>query len=257
MSDGPVRTEVRGDGRILVITLDRPGVRNAIDPELAKGVAAALERLDADASLRVAVLTGANSTFCSGMDLSAFCDATPAEAAATLDLLVKHRTGKPLIAALEGHALGGGLELALTCDLIVAAEDAQLGLPEVRWSLVPSGGGLLRLPGLLPPQVAMEMALTGEAQSGVRLHGLGLVAQLAPPGGALDAALELAARIAANGPLAVEASKSLVRDSRQRGDQDELWARQEEICERVNASGDAREGVAAFLARRDPEFRGD
>lgn len=253
MSEPPVRAEVV-DGRILLVTLDRPRVRNAIDPALAEGVAAAFDRLDAEDSLRVAVVTGANSTFCAGMDLAVFQDATPADAAATLDRLVRCRTEKPVIAAIEGYALGGGLEFALACDLIVAAEDAQLGLPEVRLSLVPSGGGLLRLPGLLPAPVAMEMALTGEAQSGARLHALGLVARLAPTGGALDAALELAALIATNGPLAVMASKSLVAEAARGEELERLWDRQEEICERVNASADAQEGIAAFLAGRKPDF---
>lgn len=248
MSPGPVIATAGEDG-VLLLTLSRPRVRNAIDPELAAGLGAGLARLEAEDELRVGVIAGAGGHFCAGMDLRAFGTASPAEVAAVLDPLVRFPPAKPVIAAIEGYALGGGLELALACDLIVAAEDARLGLPEVRLSLLPSGGGLPRLATRLPPATAMEMALAGSALSGARLHELGLVSRLTPPGRARAGALELAAEIAANGAAAVAAAQQLVRAAAGGGEEAALWTLQERLCAEVNSSAEARERVRGFLAR--------
>ena len=247
--------EVRLDERdgILLVTLNRPAVRNAIDEALSRGYAEALAQLDRRDDLAAAVVTGAGGSFCAGMDLRAFADA--AASAPALARVVRATTAKPLIAAVEGFAVGGGLELALTCDLIVAARDARLGLPEVRHSLVPAGGGLVRLPERLPAGVALELALTGDLLDAPRLHALGLVNRLAEPGGALEAALAMAARIAANGPLAVAGSRRIVREALASSGAP-AWALQDAVVGEVNGSADAREGVRAFAEKRSPVWTG-
>jgi enoyl-CoA hydratase len=250
----PVLT-VERDG-VLLVTLNRPAVRNAIDAPTAAGVAAALAELDDRDDLRVGVLTGAEDTFSAGMDLRAFAHVqAEGEAERALGAVVRRRPAKPLVAAVEGFAVGGGCEIALACDLIVAARDARFGVPEVRHSLVPAGGALLRLPQRLPFGVAMEMALTGAQVSAERLHEHGLVNRLVEPGAALEAALALAAQIVANGPLAVAASKRILWGQLDWAT-DEFWARQDEILAPVNASEDAREGVRAFAEKRPPVWRG-
>jgi enoyl-CoA hydratase len=254
MTDDPA-VVVAEHGSVLVATLNRPRVRNAINEELSVGLAAALERLDKRDDLRVAVLVGAGGTFCAGMDLREFSGRPPEEPAAALDRIVRHGARKPVIAAIEGYAVGGGLELALACDLIVAARDAQLGIPEVRRSLVPSGGALLRLPARVPFAVAMEMALTGVTLTGERLHATGLVSRVSPSGGALAAARTLADEIAACGPLAVNGSKALLWDQAT-GQAGDGWDRQAVVCDAVNTSADAQEGVTAFLEKRAPRFGG-
>lgn len=247
MNEAPVLSETRNDG-VVLITLNRPAARNAIDPALSAALQEDLRRLDRDEELRVAVLRGAGGDFCAGMDLHAFADATPEQAAETLDPLVREPPTKPVIAAVEGYALGGGLELALACDLIVAAADARLGLPEVKLALVPSGGGLLRLPRRIAPGVAAEMALTGAPRPAEELDRLGLFARLVPAGRAVAAALEIAAAIAANDPGAVAAAKALVRAGSRPAE--ELWEVQDRACRRLNAAPAARAAVAAFTASR-------
>jgi enoyl-CoA hydratase len=250
----PVLTEARAD--VLVVTLDRPRVRNAIDLETIDGLETALDRLDGDPALRAGVLTGASGTFCAGMDLKAFAavqDDSVAENA--LARIVRRTTRRPLIAAVEGFAVGGGCELALACDLIVAASDASFGLPEVRHSLVPSGGGLLRLPRRLPFGLAMEMALTGAMMGADRAFEHGLVNRLVAPGAALDAALALAAEVAANGPLALTAIKALVWGQLDQTSE-QYWAAQDRVLPAVNSSHDAREGVRAFTEKRAPVWEG-
>ena len=246
MSEAAVLREER-DG-ILVATLNRPSVRNAIDEELSRGLAAALDELDARDDLRVAVVAGAGGTFCAGMDLKAFEGEPRAVPAAALDRLVRRSTAKPVVAAVEGFAVGGGLELLATCDLVVAARDARVGLPEVRHSLVPSGGGLVRLPDRLPRGVVAEMGLIGGMVGAERLYELGFVARLAEPGAALERALALAAEVAANGPLAVAGVKRVLTAP--------TWELQDEVVESVNGSSDAAEGVRAFVEKRAPRWRG-
>src|SRR5918911_607038 len=190
--------------RILLITINRPDQRNAVNAAVAEGIAAALDELDDDEGLSVGVLTGAGKGFSAGMDLKAFVSGQrPWVGDRGFAGIVQRAARKPLIAAIEGFAVAGGLEVALACDLIVAAKGAQLGVPEVKRSLVAAGGALLRLPRRLPYGIAMELALTGDPIDAERAHALGVVNRLAEPGGAGDAALELAARIAPNGPLAL------------------------------------------------------
>ena len=224
MADAPVLTERHDD--VLIVTLNRPEVRNAIDLALAEGIAAAMDELDGDDAVRVGILTGAGRGFCAGMDLKAFLGGErPWVGDRGFAGLVERPPRKPLIAAVEGFALAGGLEVVLACDLVVAAQGTRLGIPEVKRSLVPAAGALLRLPQRLPYALAMELALTGDPITAERAAELGLVNRLAEPGGAVDAALELAAAIAANGPLAVAATKAVLRVQRD-WDEDEFWARQ-------------------------------
>nr|WP_221242854.1 crotonase/enoyl-CoA hydratase family protein [Conexibacter arvalis] len=247
-------TERRGP--ILLVTLNRPQARNAIDRQVAEALAAALATLDADERLAAAVLTGAAPGFCAGMDLKAFAADEEARAdGRPLGGVVPRPTAKPTIAAVEGFAVAGGLELALTCDLIVAARGARLGLPEVKRSLVAVGGGLLQLPLRVPAGIAKEIALTGEPIDAERAHAVGLVNRLAEPGEAVAVALELAGAIVANGPLAVRATKRIL-DERAGWSAEETWERQQEIGGPVLASDDAREGALAFAERRDPVWTG-
>ena len=199
------------NGGVMTITLNRPKAKNAVNLAVAKGVAAALDELDSNDDLRVAIITGAGGTFCSGMDLKAFAAGGMPEG---FNTFLQQGSQKPLIAAVEGFALAGGLEIALTCDLIVAAKGVRLGIPEVNKGLFAAGGGLFRLPNRGPYGVALEMALTSDPILAEQAHELGLVARLAEVGQACAVALELAERIARNAPLAVAASKQIIRASR-------------------------------------------
>jgi enoyl-CoA hydratase len=249
-----VLTERRG--RVLLITLNRPDARNSVDAALAAGVAAALEELDGDAELRVGVITGAGKGFSAGMDLKAFVRGESAYVDGRgFAGITQRSSAKPLIAAIEGFAVAGGLEVALSCDLIVAARGAKLGIPEVKRSLVAAGGALLRLPRRIPYHAAMEMALTGDPISAERGHELGLVNRLAGPGAAVDVAIELAEAVAKNAPLALAASKRIVLES-PGWSEDEAWGRQGEIAGPVFVSEDAREGATAFAEKREPVWRG-
>ena len=249
-----VRTERRG--RVLLVTLNRPDQRNAVNAAVAGGIAAALDALDADPALSVGVITGAGKGFCSGMDLKAFVTGeSPTVPGRGFAGITQRAADKPLIAAIEGFAVAGGLEVALSCDLIVAARGARLGIPEVKRSLVAAGGGLLRLPRMLPRNIAMELALTGELIMAERAHELGLVNRLTEPGAALGAGLELAEAIAQNGPLALAATKRILVESVDWPDR-EFFARQEAIAAPVRDSEDAREGATAFAEKREPVWTG-
>jgi len=242
--------------RVFVITINRPAQRNAVNAAVAAGIAGALEELDRDAGLSVGVLFGAGKGFCAGMDLKAFVTGErPSVPGRGFAGITQRSADKPLIAAVEGFALAGGLEVALACDLIVAARGARLGIPEVKRSLFAAGGGLLRLPRALPRNVAMEMALTGDPIVAERAHELGLVNRLAEPGEALAVALKLAGVIAANGPLALAATKRIMVESADWPDS-EFFERQQSIYDRVFNSEDAREGATAFAERRDPVWQG-
>jgi enoyl-CoA hydratase len=242
--------------RVLVVTINRPDQRNAINAAVAGGIAAALDDLDADPELSIGVLTGAGKGFCAGMDLKAFvAGESPHAGDRGFAGITRRAAAKPLIAAVEGFAVAGGLEVALACDLLVAARGARLGIPEVKRSLVASGGALLRLPRTLPRNVAMELALTGELIEAERGHALGLVNRLTEPGQALTAALELAAQIAENGPLALAATKRILRESVD-WPEAEFFTRQAQIADPVSASEDAREGATAFAEKRAPVWKG-
>ncbi len=243
-------------GGVLLITLNRPEARNAVNLAVAEGVAAALERLDGEAELQVGILTGAGGAFCAGMDLKAFVTGErPWVEGRGFAGIVQGPPRKPLIAAVEGFAVAGGFEIALACDLIVAARDARLGIPEVKRSLVAAGGALLHLPKRIPYHLAMELALTGDPIDAARGYEIGVVNRLAEPGQAVSAARELAAAIARNGPLALDASKRIVRSALD-WPEAEAWERQGEIAGPVFGSEDAREGATAFAEKRDPVWRG-
>lgn len=249
-----VLTERRDE--VLVVTLNRPQARNAVNGAVAEGVAAAMEELDSDVDLRTGILTGAEGTFCSGMDLKAFlAGEVPYAADRGFAGICSRPPEKPVIAAVEGYALAGGFEVALACDLIVASEEARFGIPEVKRSLVAAAGALIRLPKRIPYHQAMELALTGEPIPAQRAAELGLVNRLVPAGQALDAALELAEAIARNGPLALIASKKVVRSTHD-WPETEAWEEQGKIAGPVMASEDAREGAAAFAEKRDPVWKG-
>jgi enoyl-CoA hydratase len=253
-SDSAVLTQRRD--RVLVITLNRPDQRNAVNAAIAQGIAAALDELDSEAELSIGVITGAGKGFCSGMDLKAFvAGESPYADDRGFAGITQRASAKPLIAAIEGFAVAGGLEVALSCDLIVASRGARLGIPEVKRSLVAAGGGLLRLPRMLPRNIAMELALTGEPIQAERGHELGLVNRLSEPGQALDVALELAGQIAENGPLALAASKRILNESVDWPDA-EFFTRQGEIAGPVMGSEDAREGATAFAEKRPPVWKG-
>jgi enoyl-CoA hydratase len=242
--------------RVLVITINRPDQRNAVNAAVATGIAAAMDELDGEAQLSAGVITGAGKGFCAGMDLKAFVTGErPWAGDRGFAGITQRASVKPLIAAIEGFAVAGGLEVALACDLIVAARGARLGIPEVKRSLVAAGGGLLRLPRMLPRNVAMELALTGDPIGAERAHELGLVNRLAEPGEALSVALELASAIAQNGPLALAASKRILNEALDWPDS-EFFERQQDITEPVMASEDAREGATAFAEKRPPVWKG-
>ena len=255
MADEPAVLTERRDG-VLLITLNRPDARNAFNLAQAEGVAAALDELDGTDGISVGILTGAGKGFSAGMDLKAFVSGErPWVGDRGFAGIVQRGPEKPLIAAVEGFAVAGGFEVALACDLIVAARGAKLGIPEVKRSLVAAGGALLRLPRRIPYHVAMELALTGDPITAERGHELGVVNRLADPGDAVDVALGLAGEIAVNGPLALTASKSILQSASDWTMQ-EAWTRQGEIAGPVMASEDAREGSIAFAEKRDPVWRG-
>jgi enoyl-CoA hydratase len=238
--------------RVLVITLNRPDAMNAINGDLSNGLWSAIQDLNGDPGLTAGVLTGAGRGFCAGMDLKAF---SRGEDIGPMIKFIRAGSEKPLICAIEGFALAGGLELALSCDLLVAARGAKLGIPEVGVGLLAAGAGLFRLPGRVGYGKAMEMAITADPITAEEAAAHGLVARLAEPGSALQEALSLAERIARNAPLAVAASKQLIRAT-QGSTEEELWALQRPLQERVFASDDAREGPRAFAEKRPPEWSG-
>ena len=248
--ESAVLTERRG--RVMVITLNRPEAMNAINGALSEGLRSAVEDLDSDSGLTAGVVTGAGKGFCSGMDLKAF---SRGEDIGPMLEFVQNGATKPLVGAIEGFALAGGLELALSCDLLVAARGAKLGIPEVGVGLFAAGAGLFRLPGRVGYGTAMEMAITGDPITAEEAADHGLVSRLTEPGEALSAALVLAERIARNAPLAVAASKQLIRAT-QGATEEELWKIQRPHMATVWKSGDAKEGPRAFAEKRPPEWTG-
>ena len=241
---------------VLIITINRPEAKNAVNRAVAEGIAAAMEQLDNDKSVNAGILTGAGGTFCSGMDLKAFLKGElPTVSGKGFAGFVEAPPKKPLIAAVEGYALAGGMEIAIACDLLVANSKAQFGIPEVKRSLVAGGGGLLSLPSIIGKRMAMELALTGDFFSAQRAYEVGFVNRITD-GLAIDAALELAASVAANGPLALIATKRIINE-RPDWNSSEMWAKQAEIFGPVFASKDAREGPTAFAEKRKPNWLGE
>ncbi len=248
-----VLTEVR-DG-VLIITLNRPEAKNAANRALAEGVAAALDRLDGEDDLRVGIITGAGGTFCSGMDLKGFLRGElPSVKGRGFAGLTEAPPKKPLIAAVDGYALAGGFEVAIACDLIVANANAKFGIPEAKRGLAAAAGGLVRLPRQIGTRLAMELALTGDFVTAQRAYEMGLINRVTD-GPALDAAIELAAAITANGPLAVAKSKQVIVESRDWNDAD-MWTKQGETLGNLFMSEDAREGATAFAEKRKPNWKG-
>lgn len=251
-----VTTEKALDDRVLIISVNRPEARNAVNGQVARELAAAMDELDADPQLRLGILRGEGPGFSAGMDLKGFLQGdAPVVGDRGFGGFATKPPRKPLIAAIEGFAVAGGLEMALACDLIVAASDAKLGLPEVKRSLIAAGGGLLRLALRIPYHVAAEIALTGDHIPAERLYQVGLINRLAEPGRALDEALALAARIVDNAPLALDGTKYVLSNAADWG-LAEGWERQEEASRRAAESEDAREGATAFAERRAPVWRG-
>ncbi len=241
---------------IMTVTLNRPEAKNAANRALAEGVAAAMDELDSNDDIRVAILTGSGGTFCSGMDLKAFVSGElPMVEGRGFAGITEAPPQKPLIAAVEGFALAGGLELMISCDLVVAADNAKFGIPEVKRGLAAAGGGLVRLPRQIPQRLAMEMALTGDFYDAERAADMGLINQVVPAGTALQGARDLAAKICANGPLAVRLSKKVMVDSAD-WSTEEMWAKQQEIVNPVFSSQDAIEGSTAFAEKRAPNWTG-
>jgi enoyl-CoA hydratase len=253
VSDQVVLLERRD--RALLITLNRPEARNAVNAAMAAAIGAALDELDGEPELLVGVLTGAPPGFCAGMDLKAFAAGElPWVEGRGFAGIVERSSRKPLIAAIEGFALAGGLEVALACDLIVAARDARLAIPEVKRGLFAAAGALLRLPRAIPYYAAAEMAFTGEPLPAERLHALGLINRLTDPGGALAAALELAATIGENSPLGIRTSKQVL-EQQQDWSREDAWKRQAQLLEEVLAAPDAMEGAIAFAEKRKPNWQ--
>lgn len=241
---------------VMTITLNRPKAKNAVNKALAEAVSAAIDELEANDELRVAIVTGADGTFCSGMDLKAFVTGElPIVEGRGFGGLTEYTASKPLIAAVEGYALAGGFELAISCDLVVAADDSKFGIPEVKRGLAAAAGGLAKLPKQIPPRIAMELALTGDFISAQRAYDLGLINQVVPAGTAVDAARALAEKIAANGPLAVAASKQVVA-SAQDWNTANMFSEQMKLIQPVLTSKDAIEGAMAFAEKRAPNWQG-
>lgn len=256
MNDMNKELQLESHGPVRVLRLNRPQARNAMTGALAQVVATAIDEFEASDEWHVAVITGEGGHFCAGMDLKAFTRGElPWDPVRGFGGLTEKPPAKPIIAAVEGYAVAGGFELVLACDLIVAAENAQFGLPEVRRGLVASAGGLMRLPKRLPYFLAMEMALTGDLLPAERAWSQGLINRLVKPGQALEEALALAHRIAEQAPLAVRTSKHIVIESAP-WPAGEMFARQAPLADPVARSEDALEGARAFAEKRPPVWRG-
>jgi enoyl-CoA hydratase len=249
-----VLTETRGP--VLVITINRPEARNSINKATAEAIGEALDRLDADSHLSVGVITGAGKGFSAGMDLKGFASGEfPIAGDRGFAGIAQRSARKPLIAAVEGFALAGGLEIALSCDIIVASREAKLGIPEVCVGLFAGAGALLRLPRRVGLGQAALLALTGKPVSGEEGHRIGLVDRVVDAGGALAEAVTLAETISANAPLALAASKAVLVDGFTKPDT-EFWEWQRQFFDEVFRSKDAIEGATAFAEKRAPNWQG-
>ncbi|MAA75983.1 MAG: enoyl-CoA hydratase [Salinisphaeraceae bacterium] len=255
MSDEQAVLTDISDG-VMTITINRAQAKNAVNLAVAKGIAAAIDELDANDDIRVGILTGAGGTFCAGMDLKAFVTGElPVVEGKGFGGITEAPPTKPLIGAVEGFALAGGFELALVCDLLVVASDASFGIPEAKRGLVAAAGGLVRLPRQIPPRLAMELALTGDFITAQRAYEMGLINRIVDKGEALDGAMALARRVVANGPLAIAASKRVIVEQAGWPDS-EIFERQRAITDPIFSSEDAVEGSRAFAEKREPNWQG-
>lgn len=253
MSEQEVLTEVE-DG-VLIVTINRPEAKNAMSKAASEGISAAMDRLESESALQVAIVTGAGGTFCSGMDLKGFLRGeSPALPGRGFGALTQWTPKKPIIAAVDGYALAGGMELALSCDLIVANRNAKFGIPEAKRGLAAGAGGLIKLPRQIPQRIAMELALTGDFIDAQRAYELGFINRVVD-GPAIEGAKELARRVAESGPLALAASKAVIRQSFN-WSEDEMWDKQEAFIRPVFTSNDAQEGPTAFAEKRKPVWTG-
>jgi crotonobetainyl-CoA hydratase len=245
-------------GPVRVLTLNRPSVLNAVSPQLGRALGAALAGLDADQDIRVAIITGAGDrAFCAGADLKAMQGAGPSmgNGSRVITRALRFRPGKPLLAAVNGLAYGGGLELVLACDLAVCSEQALFALPEVKRGILASGGGLVRLPHVIGPQRALQMTLTGEPVDAVTALSWGLVNSVVPADSVLEHTMSLARVIAGNAPLAVAASKRVITEGARLAE-DDAWTLNEAAFQRIKDSADALEGPRAFAEKRPPQWQG-
>jgi enoyl-CoA hydratase len=247
------------DGHVAVIRINRSEARNAVNAAVAEGIEAAVDRVEGDDAVWLAILTGVPPVFCAGADLKE----VNAGRAAGLNTkrggfagFVRRERSKPVIAAVEGPALAGGTEICLACDLVVASREARFGVPEVKRSLVAAAGGLFRLPEKIPMNVAMELALTGEPIDAERAYSFGLVNHLVEPGAALARATELARQIEANAPLAVRATRRIMLASAAAPDEATKWKLSGGGFAEVMASEDLKEGLEAFIEKRPPQWKG-
>ena len=253
MNDAVLVTKENG---VMIVTINRPEAKNAINKQVAEGISAAMDELDSNDELQVAILTGAGGTFCSGMDLKAFVSGElPVVPGKGFGGLCEKQPSKPLIGAVEGYALAGGFELLLSCDLIVAADNSKFGIPETKRGLAAGAGGLLKLPRQVPYRIGLEMALTGDFFTAQRAYEIGLINRVVEAGAALTGAMQLAATIAANGPLAILASKKIMKASLD-WSTEEMFAKQAPLIAGVFSSEDAREGAIAFAQKRKPNWKG-
>jgi enoyl-CoA hydratase len=244
--------------RVALITINRPEARNAVNGAVAAGLKAAVERLEADPDAWIGVIAGAGPVFCAGADLKEVAAGRAASLATErggFAGITRLPRSKPLIAAVDGPALAGGCEIVLTCDLVVASTASSFGIPEVKRSLIAGAGGLFRMARALPRNVAMELALTGDPISAERAYSLGLVNELCEPGGAVDAALALAARVSVNAPVAVQLSRELILAEGVAGDE-AAWRLTDAATATVMRTEDFAEGPRAFIEKREPVWSG-
>ena len=247
----------------LVVTMNRPEARNALSAEMLAIMSDAWDRANSDPDVRAVILTGAGGSFCAGADLKAMSSSAPSDRfesgefdpSVIKPLLKGHRVNKPLIAAVEGPAIAGGTEILQATDIRIAGESARFGVSEARWGLYPLGGSAVRLPRQLPYTVAADLLLTGRHVRAPEAKDIGLIGHVVPDGGALEKAHEIAELIAANGPLAVQAILTTMRDSEGKHE-DECWKADAAVGAAVFASDDAKEGPRAFAEKRKPEFTG-
>jgi enoyl-CoA hydratase len=250
--------EYRQEGRVAVLTINRPEARNAVNGDVARTMEEGLDRLEEDEDIWVGIVTGAGPVFSAGADLKAIASGQAADLQTKRGgfggITARERT-KPLIAAVDGPALAGGCEIVLSCDLVVASTNARFGIPEVKRSLVAAAGGLFRLPRALPRNIAMELALTGDPIDAERAHHFGLVNELVEPGKALEAALALAERVTVNAPIAVRESRRVLLDG-MLADDDTAWKVTFDAMAKAMATEDFAEGPRAFIEKRAPEWKG-